>query len=309
MSNEITTGQTPFDSIRHVDEQGTEYWSARELATTLGYKPASWHNFEGVIKDAKIACLKSGGDIDTNFYEVVKDSINSKRKYSVTDIHLTRYACYLVAQNADPSKPIVAQAQTYFAVMTRRQEVVESTTVVRDARTSAIEEMIAAAKARVDARAKLSESYNELEAIAHDQGMRGSRNIATLHTNGDIGMYTMPKDALAERHHLLPQRGHEKVNVNDHEGTLESGATIMRNGLARVDISQMTAPTNPQMFRANREAGEEIRAVLLGHGIVPEDMPKEPHISEARKIANGQIPLELLPPATPEITEPPTEDY
>ncbi len=90
MSDIVPAGQTPFDNIRHVDESGNEYWYARELATALGYKPSSWHNFIGVMKDAKIACLKSGSNVDANFYEVVKDSPNAKRKYTIVDIQLTR---------------------------------------------------------------------------------------------------------------------------------------------------------------------------------------------------------------------------
>ena len=124
MTSIMPSGQSPFDSIRHVDDSG-EYWLARELADKLGYKPASWHNFECVIDDAKSACVKSGNDIDANFYGVVKDSANAKRKYSVKDIRLTRYACYLIAQNADPTKEIVALAQTYFAVQTRAQELTQ----------------------------------------------------------------------------------------------------------------------------------------------------------------------------------------
>ena len=114
---------TPFDSIRHIDEQGQEYWSARELAVELGYDgKGGWQNFERVIADAQIAARKSGNDPNTIFSEVTKDSPHAKRKYPIKDFHLTRYACYLIAQNADPSKEIVARAQTYFAVQTHRQE-------------------------------------------------------------------------------------------------------------------------------------------------------------------------------------------
>ena len=103
---------SPFDAIRHEDTQG-EWWSARELAELLGYKPASWHNFEGVLNDAMIACKKSGNVIESNFYDAVKIKENPKRIRELKDYRLTRYACYLVAQNADPAKEIVAQAQTY----------------------------------------------------------------------------------------------------------------------------------------------------------------------------------------------------
>ena len=111
---------TPFDSIRHVDEQGQEYWSARELADLLEY--ASWQNFEKVIADARLSARNSGNDAMSYFNEAVKISVGKERTRKLKDYHLTRHACYLIAQNADPTKEIVAKAQTYFAVQTRRQE-------------------------------------------------------------------------------------------------------------------------------------------------------------------------------------------
>lgn len=285
MSSMIPAGQSPFDSIRHVDASGNEYWSGKELATLLTYK---WQNLESVIDKAKIACLNSGYIIDHHFTDTSKVIPGGRHGHqTITDINLTRYACYLVAQNADPSKEIVALAQTYFAAKTRQQE-------QSDQRNQSIEDVIAAAKARVEARGKLSESYDELEATATDQGMRGSRNYATLHNNGDVGMFTMSKDALADRHQVQPQRGHKRVNMNDHFGTSLMGGIIMRNTIAGADIGDMQDPTNQEMWNANRSAGEEIREVFMRHGIVPEDVPPEPHISEARRIADGQIPMDLL---------------
>jgi len=297
MSDIVPAGQSLFDSIRMIDEQGTEYWSARELADILGYR-TNYRNFVAAIERAKKACENSGNAIFDHFAETRKMvKLGSGAQREVSDYHLTRYACYLVTQNADPTKDVVAQAQTYFAVKTRAQELQEAEEFALNEQSVAIEEMIARAKARVEARAKLSESYNELEEAASNKGMKGRRNFATLHGSGDMGMYTMSRDALAERHHLVPQQGERRVNVNDYEGTLEMGATLMRNGIAGADISRMQRATNQQMFQANFDAGRQISEVLLSHDIVPEDLPKEPHISVARQIANGQIPLEMLPSA------------
>lgn len=300
--NETTqTSQTsPFDAIRHEDEQG-EYWSARELGEILGY--TKWQNFSQVITRAQIACETSGYAVSDHFTDVGKLIESGKgARRRIQDFKLSRYACYLVVQNGDPEKEVVAMGQTYFAVQTREQE-------IQGAQNADIAAVIARAKARVDTRSKLSESYDALEATAANQGMRGQRNFAQLHHHGDLGMYTMSKGALAERHNLHPQRGQRRVNVNDHEGVLEMGATIMRNGIADADIGQMQRPTNGQMFQANFEAGAEIRSVLMGHGIVPEDLPKEPHISEARKIADGQIPLSLTPrELLPDPQEPEPDD-
>ena len=118
--------QSPFDAIRHEDEQG-EYWLARELAALLEYKPASWHNFERVVVRARTACENSGNSASDHFYDAVKMvALGSGAEREVKDYRLTRYACYLIAQNSDPRKEIVAQAQTYFTVQTRRQEIADA---------------------------------------------------------------------------------------------------------------------------------------------------------------------------------------
>ncbi len=116
-----TLPTSPFDAIRHDDAQG-EYWWARELGTALGYR-TNYRNFTAVIERAKIACEKSGNSVANHFADARNMvSVGSGAMREVDDYRLTRYACYLIAQNADPSKEIVALAQTYFAVMTREQE-------------------------------------------------------------------------------------------------------------------------------------------------------------------------------------------
>ena len=114
---------SPFDAIRRIDESGNEYWSARELSKLLGYK--DWRNFTKAIAKAMEACEQSGRAASGDFgdvTEIVKAGATSKPR---EDYHLSRYACYLIIQNADPSKPIVALGQTYFAVQTRRQEIAD----------------------------------------------------------------------------------------------------------------------------------------------------------------------------------------
>ncbi len=114
---------SPFERIRHQDEAG-EYWSARELMTILEY--ALWQNFARVVKKAMTACESSGHQVSDHFIDVNKAITGGHGAVQqVKDYHLTRYACYLIAQNADPDKEIVAQAQTYFAVQTRRQELAD----------------------------------------------------------------------------------------------------------------------------------------------------------------------------------------
>jgi DNA-damage-inducible protein D len=116
--------QSLFEQIKHINEIGQEYWSARELFSALKY--IKWDKFLGVIAKAKEACRNSRQNPDDHFPRAGKMvKIGSGAKRDIGDLHLTRYACYLIIQNADPSKEIIALGQTYFAIQTRKQEVLE----------------------------------------------------------------------------------------------------------------------------------------------------------------------------------------
>ena len=122
--NEIELNNNVFESIKHIDEYGNEYWSARELMKVLEYK--KWENFNKVIEQAKISCKTSNYNIFEHFPEVRKVlEVGNNAKMKVLDYHLTRYACYLIAQNGDSRKKVIALAQTYFAIQTRKMELTE----------------------------------------------------------------------------------------------------------------------------------------------------------------------------------------
>ena len=117
MSNDVT----PFERIRRVGPAGNEFWSSREFAQALGY--SDYRNFESVIEKARTACFNSGQRVDDHFVEITEMvAIGSGAQRPVKTVMMSRYACYLVVQNADPAKEIVALGQSYFAVQTRRQE-------------------------------------------------------------------------------------------------------------------------------------------------------------------------------------------
>jgi DNA-damage-inducible protein D len=123
MRNELSNGNIPvFEQIKRLDENGTEFWSSRELAKVFDY--SEYRHFLPAIKRAKEACLKSGQDVENHFEDMLDMvSIGSGAKRKTKSVKLSRYACYLIVQNADPAKELVALGQTYFAVQTRLNEI------------------------------------------------------------------------------------------------------------------------------------------------------------------------------------------
>ena len=122
--NNLKTTNSIFENIKHIDEKGNEYWSARELMPLFKY--SKWENFHKVIKQAMVSCNNSKNNINEHFPEIKKVlTVGNGAKQKVKDYKLSRYACYLIAQNADSRKEVVALAQTYFAIQTRKQELLE----------------------------------------------------------------------------------------------------------------------------------------------------------------------------------------
>ena len=199
---------SPFESIRKIDEDGHEYWSARDLAKVLGY--TEYGKFKNAIQKAEIACENSGQVIADHFAHVSEMvSIGSKAKRKIEDVRLSRYACYLLIQNADPTKDIVALGQTYFAVQTRRQEKADELAGLTEG------------QRRLYLRSQLTDHNRQLADTANLAGVIKPIDFAVFQDHGYMGLYggLKAKDIhtrkeLKKSQHILDHMSSEEIAAN-----------------------------------------------------------------------------------------------
>ena len=252
---------SPFESIRRTDEDGNEYWSARDLSKVLGY--TEWRNFKSAIEKAQIACANSNQEISDHFVEANKLIESGKgARRQVEDVLLSRYACYLIVQNADPSKEIVALGQTYFAVQTRRAE------MAVDALAGLTED-----QRRLYTRAQLTEHNRLLAAAANEAGVVAPDDFAIFQDHGYMGLYGGLKARDIHARKGLKKRQH----ILDHMGSTELAANLFRatqteEKLRRENIQGKTA-SNQTHFEVGRKVRQTIEE--LG-GTMPEELPTPP---------------------------------
>ena len=252
---------SPFESIRRTDEDGNEYWSARDLSKVLGY--TEWRNFKSAIEKAQIACANSNQEISDHFVEANKLIESGKgARRQVEDVLLSRYACYLIVQNADPSKEIVAFGQTYFAVQTRRAEMAD------DALAGLTED-----QRRLYPRAQLTEHNRLLAAAANEAGVVAPDDFAIFQDHGYMGLYGGLKARDIHARKGLKKRQH----ILDHMGSTELAANLFRatqteEKLRRENIQGKTA-SNQTHFEVGRKVRQTIEE--LG-GTMPEELPTPP---------------------------------
>ncbi len=248
---------SPFEAIRKVAEDGSEYWSARDLAKILGY--TDWRNFTTAIEKAKEACDNSGQDVFDHFVEankMVKLGSGSQRK--IEDYQLSRYGCYLLIQNADPSKPIVALGQTYFAVQTRRQELAdELITLPED-------------QLRLLRRSQMNIYNTQLAQVAHLSGVVEPIDFAIFTDHGYKGLYggLGAKDIHAHKGLKKNQQ------ILDYMGSDELAANIFRASQTKQKLEREQIKGKENANQTHFEVGKEVRDTIrrLG-GTMPEDLP------------------------------------
>ena len=254
-------GATPpdFDAIRHFDENGVEYWLARELYPILEY--ATWQRFVGVIERAKQACFSLNINVDDHFNNTVKMiELGKGGQRRVEDIALSRYACYLIVQNGDPTKPVIAAGQTYFAIQTRRQELKDQEAFVE----------LSDDQKRLLLRREVAEHNKRLVNAAHDAGVIDARDYAIFQNHGYKGLYgglgqreIHARKGLKKSQKILDHMGHEELAANLFRAT-QTEAKLRREGI------QGKEQANQAHFDVGREVRETIKR--LG-GTMPEDLP------------------------------------
>lgn len=240
-----------FEDYAH-ELDGVECWYARELQVLLGY--AQWRNFEQVIAKAKTACTNAGQQMDDHFVDISKMvDIGSGTQREIDDVALTRYACYLIAQNGDPKKDQIAFAQTYFAVQTRKQEIIEK-------RLTEVE--------RVAARRKLSVSEKELSGIIYER-VGDEKGFARIRSKGDqalFGGYTTQD--MKTRLGVPNSRP-----LADFLPTITIKAKDFANEITNFNIKKDTLNSEPEISREHVKNNEDVRRVLTDRNIRPESLP------------------------------------
>lgn len=262
-----------FASIRQYDENGTEFWYARELQAVLQYK--EWRNFSKVIDTAKIACKISQHEVSNHFVEVDKMvemptkpkknadnlgfvEVNKTKTKTIIDYKLTRYACYLIVMNGDPRKEVIAEGQTYFAVKTRQQELSE------------LYERLNEDEKRLFIRGDIKQKNMLLAEAAHRAGIITTKEYAVFQDSGYKGLYGgLTARDIAERKGLT-----DGQEILDYMGSEELAANLFRITQTEAKMKREGVATPAEANNTHYEVGKAVRKTIaeLG-GDMPENLP------------------------------------
>ena len=267
-------GNISFEELKNINEHGAEYWSARDLQPLLGY--SQWRRFEDAVKRAIVSCQQSGNNPDYHFAGAGKMiEIGKGGGRNVDDYHLSRFACYLIAQNGDPRKAEIANAQKYFAVQARKQEMSQA---------------LASDRERLEIRKQTSEEFKALSGAAREAGVQ-DRMFGVFHDAGYKGLYNgLGNEAIKQRKGIP-----KKDNLMDRMDTTELAANQFRMTQTRDKLARERVNSQQQAISTHEKVGREVRAAIkrIG-GIMPENIPPAEHITVVEKrIKSAPAVLEL----------------
>lgn len=263
-AEEIKQLFTQFESVSS-ELEGVECWSARELQTLLGY--SKWENFEKVIQKGKDACFNAGEEIFDHFPDVRKMvGIGSKTEREINDILLTRYACYLIAQNGDSRKEEISFAQNYFAVQTRRAEIIEQRLLENE---------------RVKAREKLSQTEKQLSGVLYERGVDG-KGFAIIRSKGDQALFRLNTQALKKKMGIPATRP-----VADFLPTISIKAKDLAAEMTGLNVQNKDLKGLKPIEKEHIDNNKAVRNMLTKRGIIPENLPPAEDVKKLQRKLNA----------------------
>lgn len=268
MKTEIVHSLTnTFEAHAQETEGGVEYWLARDIQHLLGY--TKWDNFLNVVSKAKTACEVSGHAVPDHFADVGKTIAMPKgAEKEVPDIMLTRYACYLIAQNGDPKKQEIAFAQTYFAIQTRRAELIEQRLLENE---------------RLSARKKLSETEKELSQVIYEQ-TGGNQDFATIRSKGDRALFGKSTQAMKAQWKVPDTRP-----LADFAPTIILKAKDFATEITIFNAREHKLSSETAISSEHIANNEAVRQTLLERGIRPEILPAAEDVKKVeRRLASEE---------------------
>ncbi|MDP2806281.1 MAG: DNA damage-inducible protein D [Gallionellaceae bacterium] len=263
-------GNESFENLKQSNDHHAEFWSARDLQPLLGY--SQWRRFEDAIKRAITSCEQSGNIQQNHFASAGKMvELGSGSAREVDDYQLSRFACYLIAQNGDPRKPEISQAQKYFAIQARKQE---------------LSEQLAADQERLELRKQTSEEFKALSGAARQAGVQ-DKMFGVFHDAGYKGLYGgLGGDAIKTKKNIPA-----KEQLLDRMNATELAANQFRMTQTRDKLARENTNNQQQAIRTHEQVGKEVRAAIerIG-GTLPEKIPPAEHIKEVEKRIKNTVP-------------------